>query len=272
MKTGELKIYIVSDATGETAEKIICSALAQFKRNSVEIQKFTKVTTPEEIKEIVKKARHLNAFIAFTFAQKWLRNVMIREAEVNRIYVYDIMGPLVDRFAQYLSKKPEEKPGAQHIMDADYFRRIEAIEFTVKHDDGQNMETIYEADIVLMGVSRTSKTPLSIYLSHETWKVANIPLFLDVDYKLDFTKLYGKVVGLTIDPVYLTDVRKERVKMMGGNLDSDYANLKFVYEEINYSLNFFKKHRIPVVDVTKKSIEESASEILRTLKMNKLRF
>lgn len=272
MRTDSLKIYIISDATGETAEKVILSVLAQFKGNSVEIQKFTKVSTPEEIKEIIKKASHSNAFVVYTLAQKWLRNLIVREAEIQRVYAFDIIGPLMDRFSQYLSKKPKELPGAQHIMNAEYFRRIEAIEFTVKHDDGQNLETVYDADIILVGVSRTSKTPLSIYLSHETWKVANIPLVKGIEYNIDFKRLSGKVIGLTIDPVYLADIRRERLKIIGNNLNSDYANLKNVYEEVNFSIEFFKKHRIPVVDVTKKSIEESASEILKTLKMDKIRF
>jgi len=271
LKTDNLKIYIVSDATGETAEKVILSVLAQFKGNSVEIQKFGKVSTPDEIKEIIKKALHANAFVIYTFAQKWLRNLMIREAEFHKVYAYDLIGPLMERFSQYLSKKPLEKPGAQHIMNAEYFKRIEAIEFTVKHDDGQNLETIYDADIVLMGVSRTSKTPLSVYLSHETWKVANIPIIVNVEYNIDYKKLFGRIVGLTIDPVYLSDIRRERLKIIGNNMNSEYANLKNVYEEINYSMNFFKKHKIPVVDVTKKSIEETASEILKTLKMDKIK-
>ncbi len=272
MKSENLRIYIVSDATGETAEKVILSVLAQFKGNSVEIQKFTKVSTPEEIKEIIKKATHSNAFVVYTFAQKWFRNLITREAEIQRVYAFDIIGPLVDRFSQYLSKKPQELPGAQHVMDAEYFKRIEAIEYTVKHDDGQNPETIYDADIVLMGVSRTSKTPLSIYLSHETWKVANIPLVKGIEYNIDFKKLSGKIVGLTIDPVYLSDIRKARLKIIGNNMNSEYANLKNVYEEILFSNEFFRKHKIPIVDVTKKSIEESASEILKTLKKDKIRF
>ncbi len=266
------EIYIVSDATGETAEKIVLSVLVQFKRDKVDIQKFGKVTTPEQIKEIIKKASHTGALVVYTLAQKWMRELLSREAEANKVFVVDLLGPVITRFSQYLSSKPYEKPGAQHIVDAEYFRRIDAMEFTVKHDDGQNLDTVYDADIVIMGVSRTSKTPLSIYLSHEAWKVANVPFVTVVEYSIDFSKLHGKLVGLVIDPVNLVDIRKARVKLMGGGLsETAYVDLKAVYEEVNASIDFFKKHRIPTVDVTKKSIEEIAAEILKTLKMDRIK-
>lgn len=267
------EIYIVSDATGETAEKIVLSVLVQFKKDSVDIQKFTKITEPVQIKEIVKKASHTGAMVVYTLAQKWTRELMQREAESNKIFYVDLLGPVITKFSQYLSVRPYEKPGAQHVIDADYFRRIDAIEFTVKHDDGLNMDTIYDADIVVMGVSRTSKTPLSIYLSHESWKVANVPFVKDIKYNINFSQLNGKLIGLVIDPVHLVDIRKERMKLMGTGLsDTSYTNLKDVYEEVNLSIDFFKKMRIPTVDVTKKSIEETASEILRTLKKDKIKF
>ncbi|GAB4435696.1 MAG: pyruvate, water dikinase regulatory protein [bacterium] len=267
------EIYLVSDATGETAEKIVLSVLAQFRKDSVDIQKFIKVTTPEQIKEIMKKASHTGAMVVYTLAQRWMRELMFREAEANKVFTIDLLGPVISRFSQYLSIKPYEKPGAQHAIDADYFRKIDAMEFTVKHDDGQNPETLYDADIVIIGVSRTSKTPLSIYLSHEAWKVANIPYVTGIDYNLDFSKLHGKLIGLVIDPVYLVDIRKERLKLMGSGIgETDYINLKAVYEEVNSSVDFFKRKRIPTVDVTKKSIEETASEILKTLKKDKIKF
>lgn len=267
------EIYLVSDATGETAEKIVLAVLAQFKRDGVEIHKFIKVSTPEQIKEIIKKASHTGAMIVYTLAQRWMRELVSREAEEQKVFVVDLLGPVINRFSQYFSLKPYEKPGAQHAIDAEYFRRIEAMEYTVKHDDGQNIETIYEADIVIIGVSRTSKTPLSIYLSHEAWKVANVPFIKDVELNLDFQKLHGKVIGLVIDPVYLVDIRKERLKLMGSNIgETDYVNLKAVYEEVNASVDFFKRKRIPTVDVTKKSIEETASEILKTLKKDKIKY
>lgn len=267
------EIYLVSDATGETAEKIVLSVLAQFKKDSVNVLRFSKVTTPEQIKEIIKKASHTGSMVVYTLAQKWMRDLMYREAEANKVFSVDLLGPVITRFSQYLSVKPYEKPGAQHTIDAEYFKKIDAMEFTVKHDDAQNLETIYEADIVIIGVSRTSKTPLSIYLSHEAWKVANVPFVPGVEYNLDYSKLAGKMIGLVIDPVYLIDIRKERLKLMGSGLeDTGYVNLKNVYEEINASIDFFKKKKIPMVDVTKKSIEETSSEILKTLKKDRIKF
>lgn len=183
------EIFIVSDATGETAEKLVLSVIAQFDKTQFEIKKFSKVSQPEEIKDIVKKALHKEAVIVYTLAQKWMRELIIRECEQNKISYIDLLGPVMSKFAQYFSIKPVEMPGAQHKIDEYYFRKIDAIEFTVKHDDGNNLESVYEADIVIIGVSRTSKTPLSIYLSHENWKVANIPFIPDIPPDIDFTKL-----------------------------------------------------------------------------------
>jgi regulator of PEP synthase PpsR (kinase-PPPase family) len=266
------EIYIVSDATGETAEKLIFSALVQFKKDSVEIQKFTKINTPEQIKDIVKKATHTGAFIVYTLAQKWLRDLMVRESEACKVNSYDLLGPVIGKFSQYLAVKPEERPGAQHIIDADYFKRIDAIEFTVKHDDGRNQESTYDADIILFGVSRTSKTPLSIYLAHESWKVANVPFVPGVTYNIEFSRLTGKAIGLVIDPVYLVDIRKERLRHIGKDINGNYASLKTVYEEINLSIEFYKKNKIPTVSVTKKSIEEIALEILKTLRKDRTKY
>lgn len=266
------EIFIVSDATGETAEKIVLSVIAQFDKTHFEIKKFSKVSQPDEIRDIVKKAVHKEAVIVYTLAQKWMRELIVRECEQNKINYIDLLGPIFSKFAQYFSLKPVELPGAQYKIDEYYFQKIEAIEYTVKHDDGNNIDTIYDADIVVIGVSRTSKTPLSIYLSHENWKVANIPFVSGLPLDIDFSKLQNKVVGLTIDPVYLTDIRKVRLKHIGKDLDNKYADLRFVYEEVNNSLEFFRKKKIPTVDVTKKSIEEIAGEILKILNKTKLKF
>ncbi|MCX7991280.1 MAG: kinase/pyrophosphorylase [Proteobacteria bacterium] len=266
------EIFIVSDATGETAEKLVLSVIAQFDKSHFEIKKFSKVSQPEEIKDIVKKALHKEAVIVYTLAQKWMRELIVRECEHSKINYIDLLGPVMSKFAQYFSIKPVELPGAQHKIDEYYFKKIDAIEFTVKHDDGNNIDTVYEADIVIIGVSRTSKTPLSIYLSHENWKVANIPFIQDLAIDIDLSKLQNKVVGLTIDPVYLTDIRKVRLKHMGKDLNNRYADLKYVYEEINASIDFFRKKKIPTVDVTKKSIEETAGEILKILNKTKVRY
>ncbi len=266
------EIFIISDATGETAEKIILAVVALFNKTNFDIKKFTRVSTPEEIKDIVRKAAHREALVAFTLAQRWMRDLVIRECDINKVSYVDLIGSVISKVTQFFSAKPVEQPGAQHKVNEEYFKRIEAIEYTVKHDDGQNLETVYDADIVIIGVSRTSKTPLSIYLSHENWKVANIPFIPDIDINLDFQKLHNKVIGLVIDPVFLTDIRKVRLKHMGEDLNTRYADLKYVYEEVNSSIEFFKRKKIPTVDVTKKSIEEIASEVLKVLNKTKVRF
>ncbi len=262
IKKAEFQIFIVSDATGETAETVMLAALSQFKKKDMIITRISNVRTEEHIRSIVKDAVELKGLIVYTLVSERLRNVIKEEAYKYDVLTIDIIGPILDTLTSYLGKSPQAKPGLIHKVDELYFKRIEAIEFTVKHDDGQNLRTIGEADIVLVGVSRSTKTPLSVYLAKEGWKVANIPIVLDIPlpHELFFIN-QSKIVGLTVDPEKLSNIRKARLRHLGQE-QSSYADIEHISQEVIYCKNICRKSKWPMIDVTNRAVEEVASEIL----------
>ncbi len=262
IKKAEYHIYVLSDSTGETAETVTLAALSQFRKKDVVISKIGHVRTDEHIRSTVKEVAEVRGLIVYTLVSDRLRRVLNEEAHKFQILTIDIIGPLLETFSLYLGKSPQAKPGLLHKIDDLYFRRIEAIDFTVKHDDGQNLRTMVEADIVLLGVSRTTKTPLSIYLAKEGWKIANIPIVLDIPLPQElFLMDQRKIVGLTIDPEKLTHIRKARLRHLGQELSS-YADMDHVTQEVDYSKNLFRKNRWPLINVTNRAVEEVAGDIL----------
>lgn len=264
----EYHIYIVSDATGETAETVMLAALSQFKKKDMMITRISNVRTEEHIRSIVKDAVELKGLIVYTLVSERLRNVIKEEAYKYDVLAIDIIGPILDTLTSYLGKSPQAKPGLIHKIDELYFKRIEAIEFTVKHDDGQNLRTIGEADIVLVGVSRSTKTPLSVYLAKEGWKVANIPIVMDIPlpHELFFIN-QGKIVGLMVDPEKLSNIRKARLRHLGQE-QSAYADIDHISQEVIYGKDICRRNKWPLLNVTNRAVEEVASEIL-TLIMGK---
>ena len=261
-KKAEYHIFIISDATGETAETVMLAALSQFKKKDMIISRIGNVRTEEHIRGIIKEAVEVKGLIVYTLVSERLRRVLRENAYRYDILTIDLIGPILDTLSTYLGKSPQAKPGLIHRIDELYFRRIDAIEFTVKHDDGQNTRTIGEADIVLLGVSRTTKTPLSIYLAKEGWKIANVPLVMDIPlpHELFFINQH-KIVGLTVEPEKLTDIRKARLRHLGQEL-SAYADLDHVTQEVEYGKNIFRKNKWPLINVTNRAVEEVASEVL----------
>lgn len=261
-KKAQYQVFIVSDATGETAETVMLAALSQFKKKDMIITRISNVRTEEHIRSIVKDAVELKGLIVYTLVSERLRDAIKGEAYKYDILTIDIIGPILDTLTSYLGKSPQAKPGLIHKVDELYFKRIEAIEFTVKHDDGQNLRTIGEADIVLVGVSRSTKTPLSVYLAKEGWKVANIPIVLDIPLPHElFFMNQSKVVGLTVDPEKLSNIRRVRLRHMGQE-QSAYADISHVSQEVIYCKNICRKSKWPVIDVTNRAVEEVASEIV----------
>ncbi len=258
----EYHIYIVSDATGETAETVMLAALSQFKKKDMMITRISNVRTEEHIRSIVKDAVELKGLIVYTLVSERLRNVIKEEAYKYDVLAIDIIGPILDTLTSYLGKSPQAKPGLIHKIDELYFKRIEAIEFTVKHDDGQNLRTIGEADIVLVGVSRSTKTPLSVYLAKEGWKVANIPIVMDIPlpHELFFIN-QGKIVGLMVDPEKLANIRKARLRHLGQE-QSAYADIDHISQEVIYGKDICRRNKWPLLNVTNRAVEEVASEIL----------
>lgn len=259
-------IFVVSDSIGETAELVARAAVSQFNSGHVEIRRFPHVDSADAINEVIDQARQQKTIIAYTIIVPELRDHTRRAAEAAGVPGVDIMGPMMDALSLVIDVKPKLKPGLIHKLDEDYFRRIEAVEFAVKYDDGKDPRGALRADVVLVGVSRTSKTPVSMYLAHRRLKVANIPLVPEVPPPQEILLIPpGKVVGLTVSPEQLHSIREERLKTIGLRADANYANLERILQELEYADSVFKKLGCPVVDVTNKAVEETAVRVLEII-------
>lgn len=257
----QLHIYILSDGTGETAEQIIHAALVQYQNaDDVVITRFKNVRTEQEISIIFDMARSQPTLILFTVVSESIRRFIVEESKHSKVPSIDLFGKLFDWLSFFLQKSKIEKPGLLHGLSESYFQRIEAIEYTVKQDDGKHPKLLDQADIILLGLSRTSKTPLSVYLSYKGWKVANIPIIKEVPLPKEVESISPrKFVGLTIHPQALLKIRKERVKKLG--FGDSYADPASIEEEMKYAADIFRGKKCPVFDVTEKALEETASEI-----------
>ncbi len=256
-------VYVVSDATGVTARRVVEAALAQFEGAEVTVEQVPGVRTEKEVKRLVKQAAQGGATIVHTLAVPDLREVMLTEGRRRHVVTIDLMGPLVTRLKDTLELAPLARPGLLRQLDESYFHRIDAINFTVQHDDGRNPDDLPQADLVLVGVSRTTKTPLSVFLAYRGWRVANVPLIANLEPPPALSCVeWGKVVALTIDPQRLVDLRQARVNRMTRGISLDYARMKYVRQELEWADLIVRRERWPVVNVTNKSIEESAEEII----------
>ncbi|MCK8824476.1 pyruvate, water dikinase regulatory protein [Fuchsiella alkaliacetigena] len=257
-------VFIISDSIGETARQVVQAALSQFNSSvAVKTKKFSYVDSIYDIERIILEAKNERSILVFTLIDPEFKEQLITKAEEAQIEYVDIMGPMMESLSKVLESSPKLEAGLMRKLDQEYFDKIDAIEFTVKYDDRNDVAGIKKADIVLVGVSRTSKTPLSIYLAYRGYKVANIPLVPEVDPPdILFSNPRRKVIGLTINPRQLNEIRMIRLKGMGLNLTSDYASLKRINRELNYANRIMGKIGCPIIDVTNKSVEESANQIL----------
>jgi regulator of PEP synthase PpsR (kinase-PPPase family) len=264
-----IKIFAISDATGATAKRVLEAALTQFDSSSISVIRYGDVRDEQRIQEIVHEAANEGGFIVHTFVSEKLRNYIFDEGRNHNVATVDLMGPLLLRLSELLSIQPRSEPGLFLTLEPEYLRRVEAIEFTVRHDDGQRIEELDQAEIVLVGVSRTSKTPLSIYLANQGWKVANVPIMLDVEPPAHLFALpRKKVVALTIAPDRLVSLRKVRAERMGIRFQG-YADLDHICREVAYAYQLFDRRKDwPLLDVTAKPIEEAASEVVAVLRRN----
>lgn len=261
------QIFAVSDATGEMAMNLAFAALRQFKVENVNIVRKAKVIERQKMATVIAEAKKKHAVILFTFVGHHLRDQFIEECNNQRVVAVDIMGPVMEVFTNYLHSNPSDEPGLKYKQTSEYFRRQEAIDFTVKHDDGMGLDTLAQADIVLIGISRTSKTPMSVYLAFRGYKVANLPLVREVPLpqELDHVER-NKIVGLSISSEKLAQLRESRLIKLGRPLSEEYASLDRINEELGYARKVFEQlGNIPVIDVTGKAIEEIASEVLLAL-------
>lgn len=260
-------IYILSDGTGETASIMTKAALVHFRGNDVSVIRCKNVRTKEQAESILKEAEDNSGFVVHTIVSNEIRADIHKISLEKKVPCIDLLGPLLNSLDKYFEVSGDShQAGLLRMVDEKYFKRIEAIEYTVKHDDGKELRDLNSADIILVGISRTSKTPLSIFLSHKGWKVANIPLVLGVPAPKEIFEVeQKKIVALTIDPDKLMKIRQNRLSKLGDN-NSDYANLKHILDEIEYANELFEKNkRWPVFDVTSRALEETSSEIIRVI-------
>ncbi len=265
-------VYLVSDSTGETLDRIFLSLKSQFANFDYEKKEFAFVRTEQQINKIINECTEQNnSIILYTIVESKLAKYISNSSEKNNVPCFGILGNLILSFSKLLNQKAIHKPSAQHVLDDDYYNRIEAIQFTMAHDDGKKLDDTKSADIVLLGVSRTSKTPTSIYLANRGYKTINIPLVLDQkipeDLKTDIKKRC--VIGLIADPERLADIRRNRVAIMKENNIKEYTDLNHIKDEVDKSRKLFKKYKWPIIDVTRKSVEETAASILKIFEIKK---
>lgn len=256
-------IYAISDATGTTAERVVRAALVQFHDPQIIITRYGGVRTAEKIREIVCEAAQSGSLVVHTFVYENLRHEILKHGRAQNVATIDLMGPLLARLSEILATQPRSEPGLFQPFDSAYLQRIEAINYTVRHDDGRNLDDLDQAEIVLVGISRTSKTPLSIYLAYRGWKVANIPIALGINPpETLFALPKRRVVGLVIKPERLVELRKARIERMGTHA-LGYADLNHIRKEVTFAYHVFERRRDwPLVDVTAKPIEEAAAEVV----------
>ncbi|MFP5518771.1 MAG: pyruvate, water dikinase regulatory protein [Bdellovibrionia bacterium] len=260
-------IYLLSDGTGETAATIIRAALVQYSQPDINIVRYKNVRTENQIEAIVDECFENRGMIIFTVANPTIRTRLRELCAGKGIPYHDLLGPLLNTLDQFFGVASGSNVGVLRAVDESYFRRIEAIEYTVKHDDGKTYADLDKADIVLVGISRTSKTPLSIFLSHKGWKVANVPLVLNTPLPEQLAKVdQRRIVGLIIDMDSLQRIRRSRLEKFGQDPGGDYASMSYIASEIEYAEKIFKQNRRwPVFNVTDRALEETASEIVRVI-------
>ncbi|WP_107942500.1 pyruvate, water dikinase regulatory protein [Metasolibacillus sp. FSL H7-0170] len=260
-----LIFFVVSDSVGETGELSVRAAVSQFRPTfqNVEIRRFPRIKSFEELHEVVQLAIQEKAIIVYTLVEKEMRQKLYATALAQHVAAIDLLGPMIELLENSIKQAPLERPGLMHKLDDDYFKRIEAIEFAVKYDDGRDPRGVLLADVVLIGVSRTSKTPLSQYLAHKSLKVANVPLVPEVDPPAElFAVDPKKCFGLIISPENLNGIRKERLKTLGLNDDAIYAQHNRIQQEIEHFTRVANRIGCEVIDVTNTAVEETANVIL----------
>lgn len=261
------KVLVVSDSVGETAELVVKASLSQFYNGDYEIQRIPYVDDKQTIDEAIVQAKEINALIGFTLVKPDLRRYLTNKSNELGVVAIDIIGPMIDAMDKIYDVKPRLEPGLVHKLDEDYFKRVEAIEFAVKYDDGRDPRGILRSDIILIGVSRTSKTPLSQYLAHKRLKVANIPIVPEVEPPEELYKVNkNKCIGLKISAEKLNEIRRERLKALGLNDQASYANMERIKQELEHFDKLVEKIGCPVIDVSNKAVEETANVILNMIK------
>ena len=264
-------IYLVGEGTGETISKIAKASLALFTREKVKLKTFFQVRDKQQVRHIVREAAKEKALVAFSVVEPSLRDFLIREADFESIEAIDVIGDFIMHLSTFLGEKPSQIPGRQHALDDEYYRRIEAINFAVKHDDGKLPQGLSMADLLLVGLSRSGKTPLSIYLAHQGWKVANVPLHPDMVTPDELFQVdQRKVFGLLISVESLVKVREARLEQLGLGPYAKYADPVKIADEIAWCRAYYEQNdQWRIMDISDKAIEEAAASILNAYQSGK---
>lgn len=262
-------IYALSDSLGETAERVARAAASQYDQEEFDIIRVPYIRSEQQIEDIVREAEKNQAMLCYTIISPVLRRKLKALTKLANVTVVDIIGPMLQGVGEIAKSDPTMKPGMIHRLDEEYFKRVDAIEFAVKYDDGKNPLGFLKADIVIVGVSRTSKTPLSMYLAHKRVKAANLPLVPEVALPPELFNIPPyKIVGLIIDPFKLNFIRCERLRAMGLDSNASYANIERINDELEYARGVMRRIHCPIIDVSSKAIEETANLILDIVKRN----
>jgi len=260
------QIYLISDSTGETLDRIFLAIKAQFKNFNYKIHPYSFSRTENQILKILNTAKkQKNSIILYTIVDSNLASFLGAESNKIKIPCFGILGDLIISFSKLLNQKATHLPSGQHELNAEYYDKIEALQFTMNHDDGYSVNDIEKSDIILLGVSRTSKTPTSIYLANKGFRTSNIPLINEnsIPELLKKKPKITCVVGLTIEPERLADVRKNRLNALKEKESTDYTNLSKIKREIEEAKKTFRKYQWPTIDMTRKSVEETAASIMK---------
>lgn len=264
----DLIINILSDSIGETAEQLVKAAIAQFDISQYEIRRQSHIRNINNLNSILEEVKPIkNQIIFYSLVDEALLSIIKKFCDVNQIVSVDVLTPSIVAIERQTNLEPSTKPGALRRLDEDYFKRVEAIEFAVRYDDGKDPRGLLIADLVIIGVSRTSKTPLSMYLANKNIRVANVPLVPETPPPKELFDIPSKkIIGLTNSPENLNKIRKERLKALGLPLGSSYSNLERILEEIEFAHEIMKRVGCPVIDVSNRAIEETADIVQSFIK------
>ena len=265
------QIYLISDSTGETLDRIFIAIKAQFKNIEYKIHTYSFTRTENQILKILSDAEKMNSIILYSIVDSNLAKYLANKSSDKKIPCFGVLGDLILSFSKLLNQKASHQPSGQYKLNDEYYKRISAIQFTMNHDDGNLVKEINKSDIILLGVSRTSKTPTSIYLANKGFKTSNIPLIDEnsVPKILRDNPKIACVVGLNTEPERLVDIRKNRMSSLRETENKSYTDLEKIKKEVDEARSTFKKYKWPVIDVTRKSVEETAASIIKIYEIYK---
>jgi len=266
------QIYLISDSTGETLDRIFLALKAQFKNFDYKIHQYSFTRTKNQILKILDiSKKQKNSIILYTIVDDDLAKFLAQESNKLKMPCFGVLGDLILSFSKLLNQKASHIPSGQHVLNEEYYNRIEAIQFTMNHDDGNSIDDIGKSDVILLGVSRTSKTPTSIYLANRGLRTSNIPLVNEnsIPIFLRNNPKISCVVGLTSEPERLLDIRKNRMNTLKETETTDYINLDQISKEVENAKKTFKKYKWPTIDVTRKSVEETAASVIKIYEISR---